>query len=538
MNNSAIKILFFFFILIIFANTAHTQIKREWVRSYKIPGSGVTPDDMALDSSGNIYVCGFGNNGIITIKYSPSGNKIWERLYTSGEPIAVQPVKMAIDLQKNIYIIGHTLNWHLVKYDSSGNFQWRSRYSGPGPGSSYPRDMVLDTIGNIYITGFSGGIGTFLDITTAKYNPQGDTVWTRRFDYDNYNDDGIKILLNTDNHIYVFGHMNFSSTSIRRNLVLLKYSTTGEQIFNKYVPVPPNSIDYPVDLEKDNEGNLLLLSSREAGTPQKNLTLFYKYNTLGDSLWNYTFSGYRGLTDQSVIISDNLNNIYIIGGNSNNVSIGELYINKLNPFGSVEYEKNYYLNNSSVDCHDALLFNSNRILYTGSIVSPGPSFYSKFISLESDLEANINWFDDFNNGNSVSNFCAIRILSFDNSFYVFGSGTGNIDSNFTLFLIKYNLLSNIKNGSEIVKEFKLHQNYPNPFNPKTNIEFRIPKYGFITINIYDISGKLIETIVNKNLSKGNYKLSWNGINKSSGIYFYSLFFDNQKINTKTMVLIK
>ncbi|HCN38065.1 MAG TPA: hypothetical protein DIS94_10190 [Bacteroidetes bacterium] len=534
MNNSAIKILFFFFILIIFANTAHTQIKREWVRSYKIPGSGVTPDDMALDSSGNIYVCGFGNNGIITIKYSPSGNKIWERLYTSGEPIAVQPVKMAIDLQKNIYIIGHTLNWHLVKYDSSGNFQWRSRYSGPGPGSSYPRDMVLDTIGNIYITGFSGGIGTFLDITTAKYNPQGDTVWTRRFDYDNYNDDGIKILLNNDNHIYVFGHMNFSTTSIRRNLVLLKYSISGEQIFDKYVSVPENYFDYPIDMKNDKEGNILLLCNRNL---PRTITMLYKYNILGDTLWNYFYSGYNNNAYPSKVTTDSVNNIYIIGGNINDSNRSELYINKLFPNGSIDFEKNYGILGKGIGCTDALISN-NKILYTGSIGSSSPISNSKFISLESDLAAKIKWYETFDNGNLVTNFGAIRILSFDNSFYVFGSGTGNIDSNFTLFLIKYNLLSNINNGSEIVKEFKLHQNYPNPFNPITNIEFRITKYGFVTLNIYDITGKLIETLINKNLSPGSYKIQWDAGNKPTGIYFYSMLSDNKPIDTKRMILIK
>lgn len=536
MNNSAIKILFFFFILIIFANTAHTQIKREWVRSYKIPGSGVTPDDMALDSSGNIYVCGFGNNGIITIKYSPNGNKIWERLYTSGEPIAVQPVKMAIDLQKNIYVIGHTLNWHLVKYDSSGNFQWRSRYSGPGPGSSYPRDMVLDTIGNIYITGFSGGIGTFLDITTIKYNPQGDTVWTRRFDYDHYNDDGIKILLNKDNHIYVFGSVVYSPNSLRRNLVLLKYSTNGEQVFYKYIAVPENFVDSPIEMINDPEGNILLLSSRETGPPQKTLTLFYKYNTLGDSLWNYTFLGYRDMTTPSVLISDNLSNIYITGGNSNNVSINELYVNKLEPNGSISFEKNYGIMGKGIGCNGALIF-KNKILYTGMIGSIGTND-RKYITLESDLDAKFLWRDIFDNGNTISNFSAIRILTFDNSFYVFGSGTGNIDSNFTLFLIKYNLLSNIKNESEIVNEFKLNQNYPNPFNPITNIEFWITKYGFVTINIYDITGKLTETLINKNLSPGSYKIQWDAGNKPSGIYFYSMLSDNKPIDTKRMILIK
>lgn len=85
-------------------------------------------------------------------------------------------------------------------------------------------------------------------------------------------------------------------------------------------------------------------------------------------------------------------------------------------------------------------------------------------------------------------------------------------------------------GSEdarAVESFSLAQNYPNPFNPETNIGFRISEGGIVQLKIYDISGRLVKTVLNESLSIGDYTAAWDGKNGfgqevSSGIYFYRL----------------
>lgn len=69
---------------------------------------------------------------------------------------------------------------------------------------------------------------------------------------------------------------------------------------------------------------------------------------------------------------------------------------------------------------------------------------------------------------------------------------------------------------------KLEQNYPNPFNPSTKISFYIPKKAFTTLKIYDITGKLIETLIDKEVETGSYTVNFNASGLSSGIYFYRL----------------
>jgi hypothetical protein len=98
-------------------------------------------------------------------------------------------------------------------------------------------------------------------------------------------------------------------------------------------------------------------------------------------------------------------------------------------------------------------------------------------------------------------------------------------------------------GNKVPSVFKLAQNFPNPFNPSTKIRFDIPVGGthqsrFIHIVVYDILGREVKTLVNIALNAGTYETDFNALSLSSGLYFYSLFADGSKIDTKKMVLVR
>ena len=86
-------------------------------------------------------------------------------------------------------------------------------------------------------------------------------------------------------------------------------------------------------------------------------------------------------------------------------------------------------------------------------------------------------------------------------------------------------------------DFSLYQNYPNPFNPSTKIRYEIPTESKVTIKIYNILGKEVETLFEGQRLPGKYLLEWNAKNYSSGVYFYNIKAGNF-IQTKKMILIK
>ena len=84
-----------------------------------------------------------------------------------------------------------------------------------------------------------------------------------------------------------------------------------------------------------------------------------------------------------------------------------------------------------------------------------------------------------------------------------------------------------------------HENpYPNPFNPVTTIAYNIPMdMTQVKVNIYDITGRLVENLQNGIQSQGNHKVVWDASNFSSGIYFVKLQTNSNTI-TKKLILIK
>jgi len=106
-------------------------------------------------------------------------------------------------------------------------------------------------------------------------------------------------------------------------------------------------------------------------------------------------------------------------------------------------------------------------------------------------------------------------------------------------LVQYNAATSVevKNELAVSTGFSLCQNYPNPFNPATIINFSIPKSCFVTLKIYDLLGREIETLVNEEKSVGNYKLKFEGSNLPSGVYFYRLHAGSFS-ETKKLIVLK
>ncbi|MBN8571710.1 MAG: T9SS type A sorting domain-containing protein [Ignavibacteria bacterium] len=98
-------------------------------------------------------------------------------------------------------------------------------------------------------------------------------------------------------------------------------------------------------------------------------------------------------------------------------------------------------------------------------------------------------------------------------------------------------LVNAPGNSAIVKDYELAQNYPNPFNPSTNIQYSIPKEGFVNIALYDVLGKEVMNIVNEYKTAGSYLIGFNASGLPGGTYFYRMNV-NGFTDVKKMILMK
>ncbi|CAN5477962.1 hypothetical protein BH10BAC5_BH10BAC5_25880 [soil metagenome] len=174
------------------------------------------------------------------------------------------------------------------------------------------------------------------------------------------------------------------------------------------------------------------------------------------------------------------------------------YDNALTQYGLLAQRMDYYGNN---------IWDNN-----GVFVSKGTNMLRPTIVFDGGSSGcNIAWSDSRNFGSSGFDIYAQHLKA--------NSNLGN----------------RINNNS--VKGNFVKQNYPNPFNPETSISFNISQPGFVSLNIYDMSGREVASLVNSHYDIGEYSVTWKANNFASGVYYYK-FISNNRVEVKSMILVK
>ncbi|MFC2094035.1 aryl-sulfate sulfotransferase [Bacteroidota bacterium] len=99
------------------------------------------------------------------------------------------------------------------------------------------------------------------------------------------------------------------------------------------------------------------------------------------------------------------------------------------------------------------------------------------------------------------------------------------------------IVSGAREDTKINSSYSIGQNYPNPFNPNTKIRFSIPQSENVVIDVYNIQGEKIESLVDQEMQAGNYKINFNGNGLASGMYFYKII-AGSFTKMKKMILLR
>lgn len=439
-----------------------------WVRRYNkcyselgCDNGGFTVD---LDNSGNVYVGGTRS----LIIYSSNGDTAWVR-------DSIRIVKLIVYNNQFLYIAGISrsggMNSYITyKYDLNGNMIWYRLYKVGS--TNEPNDIVTDMQGNIIVTGRSNTLPPNInyDYITIKYNPNGDSLWTRRYDGGAPMgfDFGYGVAVDSFDNVYVTGRSDINSVS---RYVTIKYDPVGNVIWSAQ---HNNNGSYATDIAIDRSGNVIVTGNTcSAGC----------YTTV-----KYTSSG-----------------IFI-------------------------WAKSYQQTTSFVSIINSVLLDNNDNIYV-NVAGAVPPDTSGLRVIKYDSSGNTIW-TAYHFGGSGEVAHAIT-LDRNNNLYATGI------MNQQLITAKFSqTLTNIEPiSSQIPKQFQVEQNYPNPFNPSTFIRFQVPNRAFVKLQIYDVLGNEVATLVNNELNAGVYKTNWNAWNYPSGVYFCRLNAGDFS-ETKKMVLTK
>jgi hypothetical protein len=142
-------------------------------------------------------------------------------------------------------------------------------------------------------------------------------------------------------------------------------------------------------------------------------------------------------------------------------------------------------------------------------------------------------------GSSANHYCVIETDGGSLSFTALSIAGDTLDQ-FTL----QGTVTGIESEGESVslRDFVLEDAFPNPFNPRTTISFVIPEAAHVDLTIYDVQGRKVRTLVDRELRAGRHEVSWDGNNddgqrSSSGLYFYQLR-SGDKTESRKMLLLK
>jgi len=544
-------IIILFFILIY--DSAVSQLNEEWVRSFNGPVNG---NDEALthvtDNSGNVYssgkILGSGSGfDIYTVKYNPSGNILWERIYNgpgNGNDIAYS---IALDNTGNVFVAGESIgvgtdkDFVLIKYNDLGAEQWNRRYNGNSSSAEIPEKAVTDEAGNVIITGTSHEPGVLFDVVTIKYNSDGDQLWKKHFNgASSGNDFADDMAVDKSGNIFVCGS-TFEAATINDYLII-KYSAAGDELWHKTYNGTSNGNDNMTSITADVSGNAVITgTSVGAGTGLDIATI--KYSPAGDVIWERRFTTSTvNIEEGKAITSDNLGNIFVTGTSTGFSTSYDYMTIMYSPGGDLIWSKNYNgPGSNNFDEPRSIAADNNGNVYVAGL-SQGTGTMDDMVIINYNYSGNEVWVNRFNSAadrNDVANN-----ISLDNSGNIIVSGfISGVTSGMDFSVVKFSVITNVLSVSnETPSAYSLSQNYPNPFNPSTKIRFDImndDKTGAhdVRLSVYDILGKQAAVLVNKKLSAGSYEAEFDASDLSGGIYFYRLETAGFT-ETKSMLLLK
>jgi uncharacterized delta-60 repeat protein len=549
--------LFITAILLMVCQLAFSQdVAQQWVSRYN--GSMNLFDEgnaIILDASGYIYVTGssFGtgtSRDYFTIKYNQLGDTQWVRRYNGLINAGDYSFAIAVDNSGNAFVTGRSdrgaptlSDYTTIKYNSNGDQQWVAIYNGPANGVDEANSIAVDNLGNVYVSGKSPGIGTSLDITTVKYNSNGIQQWVQRLNgTGNGEDYSYSMTVDADGNVYVTG--TTANTATGADLTVVKYDTDGNQLWLKKFNGVGNGGDVGKMIKTDPYGNVYVTGFTDGGSSTTYDYVTVKYNSSGVQQWLRTFNGSGNRGDfANALVVDASGNVIVTGG-SIGTGIGVNDSNfttvKYNSFGTMLWISLYNGPNNSTDVARSIAVdNGGNIYVTGGSVGSGLDDYATVKYNPSGAEQWVIRYNGPGNANDYTNSIAV---DYTGNVFVTGKSYG-LGTDYDAATVKYSEVVGINPvNSEIPQSYNLYQNYPNPFNPSTIISFDLPKAGFVKLNVYDLNGKLVSSIVNSEMLPAKYSFTWNSGNASSGIYFYTLTISSVSgesyTSTKKMMLVK
>jgi type IX secretion system substrate protein len=529
------RINLFVFFTLCFTGTLFAQPVEEWVNfigensvyTINLPVS-INLND--IDAAGNSYIAGVNQNvgsyNVFTAKFDKNGNQQW--IINNNTATWIPKGFCMKQAGKFVYVVYEDSNSIITnKYrTNSGNLEWTAtRNIGY---SCYPMSIDIDKNENVYIacSEFTT-VSNTIDYTITKYDKTGIQLFVALYDGGRA-DEPIAVLVDDNQNFYVTGS---SLDSVSSNYATVKFDINGVMQWAARYNGPANRGSGASCMELDATG--VYVSGISLGSLNFEIATL-KYDLNGNVLWEQRYSQSNLFHNSFDLAVDQNHNVYVTGGDAVNIALIKYDAN-----GGVLWTRQH----SGDKGYSVALDDKQRNVYVTGNINIGGGIRDG-ITMKYDSAGTLLWEAMYDRGVGGSDrpmrvktdsHCGIYIAGFSQN-------SANVYEN---FILKYDECPHpspfaLNSDLEIPHSFNLYQNYPNPFNPSTKIKFDIPEdkgNSMVKIKVYDITGKEVANLLDRELQPGTHEVEFDGSNLASGTYFYRLE-AGQYTDIKKMILIK
>lgn len=424
------------------------QLNQLWTSQYNnVTGNPSYLDNITKvisDGAGNIYVTGISHNNVTTIKYDVNGNQIWLKTYNGPYNGADAGNSLVLDNLGNLYVVGYVgvgtgvaSDMLTLKYDVSGNFIWARTFTGiTTTGYDQARAVTCDATGNIYVTGKVINPSAYEDMTTLKYDPNGNLMWSKVLNHTGLgNDCGMDIELDNAGNVFVSGYLSYTTTLTKAGLV--KYDNAGTQQF-AVTALGNTGYDYWGDILITSTNQVFVAGAYDAGGMGINGRISRYNPTTGAQIWETYYNTSGGGADEFRKLTRNATtgDLYVSGNSRNSVSGNtEMLMAKYDSTGVFQWAKFNTGSATAADgAFDVVLDGTGNIWSSGYVENSTGS--RDFTVVEYNAAGTQLYFDSYNN--AFNNYDeAATMVYYNNAVYVAGFTT-NAATSRDYFLVRYN----------------------------------------------------------------------------------------------------
>ncbi|MFC2170366.1 T9SS type A sorting domain-containing protein [Calditrichota bacterium] len=419
------------------------------------------------------------------IKTDSAGNQDWIKSYGALRYSyycysAIQTLDDGFVLVGASYTPGGESDYDylLIRTDSDGDTLWSKKYGGTG--GDYCSSVIQTPDSGFVLAGYSWSFGAgYSDAWLLKVSSNGDSIWSVTFG-DIYNDYCNSMIFTKDSCIVFAGEFLYPDSSGMQDFWLVKIDNSGRLIWSRTYDV--GELDMTRSVIQTADSGFVIVGSI---SPIENFDadwLVLKTNSTGDSLWSQTFGGSENDYCNSVI--QTADGGFMLAGDTWSFSRGysDTWLIETDTYGDSLWSKTFGGTNSD-DCRSLVQTNDNCLALAGGTNSFGEGDYDFWLLKVGQLEVV--------HGNNIANSPG---------------------------------------------RFELRNIFPNPFNSTVKITINLPYQTNVTLNIYNITGKQVATLIKGELSPGIHTASWNPENLASGIYFAKLIWGTDAMTRKITLI--